>query len=80
MNKYMLKSLSEAHVLACANSAAWNALQFFVGTKKSQMYMFSYTQFEASRSASAKTKPVGISPVRVKTCHYSPVNDVIFPS
>lgn len=54
--------------------------QFFVGTKKSQMYMFSYTQFEASRSASAKTKPVGISPVRVKTCHYSPVNDVIFPS
>ncbi|KAJ7390186.1 Cilia- and flagella-associated protein 52 [Desmophyllum pertusum] len=39
--------------------------QFFVGTKNSQMYLFSYSTFEQY--------------VRIKTCHYSPINDVIFP-
>ncbi|KAL9956202.1 hypothetical protein ACROYT_G037646 [Oculina patagonica] len=39
--------------------------QFFVGTKNSHMYLFSYSTFEEY--------------VRIKTCHCSPVNDVIFP-
>lgn len=39
--------------------------QFFVGTKNSQMYLFNSTCLDAY--------------VRIKTCHYSPVNDIIFP-
>lgn len=39
--------------------------QFFIGTKNSQMYLFSYSNFEEYD--------------RIKTCHCSPVNDVIFP-
>lgn len=39
--------------------------QFFVGTKNSQMYLFNSTCLDAY--------------VRIKTCHFSPVNDIIFP-
>lgn len=41
--------------------------QFFVGTKNSQIYLFSYSTFGAKEFD------------RIKTCHYSPVTDIIFP-